>query len=67
MNILIYKYAYRFPEYSIHQKVFAFTCMWKAAILHSTAQPMGWGAYIYIVIHRQTVSLYHDLSVWLDT
>ena len=23
--------------------------------------------YIYIVIHRQTVSLYHKSSVWLDT
>ena len=23
--------------------------------------------YIYIVIHRQTVSLYHNSSVWLDT
>ena len=22
---------------------------------------------IYIVIHRQTVSLYHNSSVWLDT
>ena len=23
--------------------------------------------YMYIVIHRQTVSLYHNSSVWLDT
>ena len=23
--------------------------------------------YIYIVIHRETVSLYHNFSVWLDT
>ena len=23
--------------------------------------------YIYIVIHRQTLSLYHNSSVWLDT
>ena len=23
--------------------------------------------YIYIVIHRQTVSFYHNASVWLDT
>ena len=24
-------------------------------------------AHVYIVIHRQTVSLYHNSSVWLDT
>ena len=24
-------------------------------------------AYIYVVIHRQTVSLYQNSSVWLDT
>ena len=23
--------------------------------------------YIYIVIHRQIISLYHNSSVWLDT
>ena len=23
--------------------------------------------YTYIVIHRQTISLYHNSSVWLDT
>ena len=25
------------------------------------------GVYIYIVIHRRTVSLYHNSSVWVDT
>ena len=33
--------------------------------LRQSAQPQ-WGS-VYIVIHRQTVSLYHNSSVWLDT
>ena len=31
---------------------------------HQSAQP-PWGS-VYIVIHRQTVSLYHNSSVWLN-
>ena len=33
--------------------------------LHHSAQPQ-WRS-VYIVIYRQTVSLYHNSSVWLDT
>ena len=33
--------------------------------LLQSAQP-PWGS-VYIVIHRQTVSLYHNSSMWLDT
>ena len=30
-------------------------------------QIMEFSTYMYIVMHRQTVSLYHNSSVWLDT
>ena len=33
-------------------------------ILYKRDQP-PWGS-VYIVIHRQTISLYHNSSVWLD-
>ena len=36
---------------------------WK--FLRQSAQP-SWGS-VYIVIHRLTISLYHNSSVWLDT
>ena len=38
------------------------------ALLASRNSPGAGGSiYVYFVIHRQTVSLYHDSSVWLDT
>ena len=38
-----------------------------AGINSSTRVLNLWGRSVYIVIHRQTVSLYHNSSVWLDT
>ena len=64
-NILIF--AHRFIGYwsvqflrrALHLCIFG-----SLVILHSSAQPTAGS--IYIVIHWQTVSLYHNSSVWPD-
>ena len=42
-------------------------CITQVAAINSFARELNpWWESVYIVIHRQTVSLYHNSSVWLD-
>ena len=57
--VYILHICYQLLECSIHEKSFSFTYMWQLAI------PYFCGG-IYIVIHRQTVLLYHNsLSLYI--
>ena len=58
--IFRYTFIYTLSESSLHEKSFAFTRMWQPAIPRSSDQPIKRN--VYIVIHRQTVSLYPQLS-----
>ena len=63
MRIYFLHICYWLLERLIYEKNFTFTRMWLPAIGHSCTQPTGRSK--NIVIHTQTVSLYHNSSVWL--
>ena len=61
-KVYIHIYAISFRSAQFMRRVLHFRRQFFTRVLN----PKGWG-HIYIVIPRQTVSLYHSSSVWLDT
>ena len=61
--VLFYILLYWIPRSSIHWKSFAL-CEWQPLIPSLECSTLDEGS-VYIVIHRQTVSLYHNSSVYI--